>query len=80
MKKCQIEITLILKSDFCNHQSHGKPFNSTERSRSHKMQYDDPINMNYEATTAMYYDCIAHCIAEIQKQEASERKNVSILF
>ena len=44
------------------------------------MQYDDPINMNYEATTAMYYDCIAHCMAEIQKQEASERKNVSILF
>lgn len=43
-----------------------------ERERAKQMGYEDPINPDYDATTAMYEKSFIHCIEEIKKRPLGE--------
>jgi len=38
-----------------------------ERSRAEALNYPDPINENFEATSAMYHKCLTECMFRIQE-------------
>lgn len=40
-----------------------------ERARAHSVGYDDPINPDYEATSAMYHNCLAECMRRMHKNK-----------
>ncbi|KAB7495097.1 Proline dehydrogenase 1, mitochondrial [Armadillidium nasatum] len=41
-----------------------------ERERAKYMNYEDPINPGFEATTEMYYKCLEKCIQQIKRHKA----------
>lgn len=48
-----------------------------ERERAGKMEYEDPINESYEATTQMYEKCLVYCMDKT-KQEPFGRVSVMV--
>ncbi|QQP36601.1 Proline dehydrogenase, partial [Caligus rogercresseyi] len=44
-----------------------------ERARAAEVGYDDPINPSYEATSAMYHQCLEECMARmaVNKQNST---------
>jgi len=51
-----------------------------ERVRAASLGYEDPINENYEATTAMYHKTLTECLRRIQElKETSDEKRIGIM-
>ncbi|XP_015795278.1 proline dehydrogenase 1, mitochondrial isoform X2 [Tetranychus urticae] len=45
-----------------------------ERLRAKNLGYEDPINENFEATTAMYHKTLAHLMGEIIKKDSASKR------
>ncbi len=43
-----------------------------ERERAQQMGYEDPINLDYDATTAMYEKSLLYCLEEINKRQMGQ--------
>merc|ERR1719244_1499291 len=51
-----------------------------ERSRAEALNYPDPINENFEATSAMYHKCLTECMFRIQElKQLGEPKRIGIM-
>ena len=52
-----------------------------ERARAKSLNYGDPINADYNATTQMYHDTLSECLGRVKKlkQEKDVPNKVSIM-
>ena len=51
--------------------------NFKERARAEEFGYEDPVNPNYEATTAQYHKCLLECMQrmhELKKIPGKEQR------